>query len=110
MPRLKWVSLTRVAAAAGFAVFAAVTLFASNDNGLSAFFNTWVYNGLMVLACVIVGSHAYLVKRERAAWTVITAAVVSWTIGEIWFSVFSPTSYPSPADLGYITFYLLLYV
>ena len=110
MPRLGWVHLTRVAAAASLAVFAAVTLLAPEDSGLSAFFNTWVYDGLMVFACVIVGSHAYLVKRERAAWIVITAAVVSWTIGEIWYSAFSPTSYPSPADLGYITFYPALYV
>jgi diguanylate cyclase (GGDEF)-like protein len=110
MPRFGWVHLTRVAAAASLAAFAYVTLLAPNDSELSAFFNTWVYDGLMVFACVIVGSHAYLVKRERAAWIFITAAVVSWTIGEIWFSAFSPTSYPSPADVGYITFYPLLYV
>jgi two-component system cell cycle response regulator len=110
MPRLGWVTLTRVAAVAAFAVFAAVTLYAPNDSGLSAFFNTWIYNGLMVLACVIAGSHAYLVKQERAAWGVITAAIVSWTIGEIWFAAFPPASYPSPADVGYIAFYPLLYV
>ncbi|HEX2428794.1 MAG TPA: HD domain-containing phosphohydrolase [Gaiellaceae bacterium] len=110
MPSPGWVHLTRVAAAASLGAFAFVTLLAPNDSELSAFFNTWVYDGLTVFACVIVGSHAYLVKRERAAWVFITAAVVSWTIGEIWYSVFSPTSYPSPADVGYITFYLLLYV
>ena len=36
----------------------------------------------MVLACVIAASHAYLVERERAAWTVITVAMVCWTFGE----------------------------
>ena len=75
MPHSRWVHLTRVAAAAGLAAFAAVTLFAPQDGDLSAFFNTWVYDGLMVLACVITGSHAYLVARERAAWTVITLAL-----------------------------------
>jgi diguanylate cyclase (GGDEF)-like protein len=110
MPRFGWVELTRAAAAAGFAVFAAVTVLAPQDGGLSAAFNTWVYDGLMVFACVIVGSHAYLVARERVAWIVITAALASWTLGEIWYAVFSPTSYPSPADLGFIAFYPLLYV
>jgi two-component system cell cycle response regulator len=98
-----------VASAAGLAAFAAYTLFAPSDGALSAFFNTWVYDGLMVLACVIVGSHAYLVQRERAAWTVITLALASWTFGEIYWAIFKPEAYPSPADVGYIAFYFLLY-
>jgi diguanylate cyclase (GGDEF)-like protein len=99
----------RVAAGAGLAAFAAVTLFAPQDGSLSAFFNVWVYDGLMVLACVIVGSHAYLVQRERAAWTVITVALGCWTFGEIWYSVFKPDTYPSMTDAGFIAFYVLLY-
>ena len=99
----------RAAAAVGLAVFAAYTLFAPQDDQLFSFFNTWVYDGLMVLACVIVGSHAYLVQRERAAWTVITLALASWTFGEIYWAIFKPDEYPSPADVGYIGFYVLLY-
>ncbi len=110
MPRIGWVPLTRVAAAAGLVAFAAVTLFAPQDGGLSAFFNVWVYDGLMVFACVIVGSHVYLVQRERAAWTVITLALGCWTFGEIWYAVFTPESYPSMVDAGFIAFYVLLYV
>jgi hypothetical protein len=110
MPHVWWVHLTRVAAATGLAAFAAVTLLAPQDGELSAFFNTWVYDGLMVLACVIVGSHAYLVARERTAWTVITVALACWTFGEIWYAIFKPETYPSMADLGYIAFYPLLYV
>jgi two-component system, cell cycle response regulator len=110
MPRFGWVELTRAAAAASFALFAAVTVLAPAGGALEGFFNTWVYDGLMVFACVIVGSHAYLVKRERAAWTVVTVALASWTVGEIWASIFDPTSYPSFADLGYIAFYPLLYI
>ena len=110
MPRIGWVHLSCVAAAAGLAAFAAVTLFAPQDGGLSAFFNVWVYDGLMVLACVIVGSHAYVVHRERIAWTVITAALACWTLGEIWYAAFKPEGYPSIADAGYIAFYVLLYV
>ena len=87
MPHRRWVYGTRVAAAAGLAVFAAYTLFVPASDRFFTLFNTWVYDGLMVLACVIAGSHAYLVRRERAAWIVITAALASWTFGEIWWAV-----------------------
>ena len=87
-----------MAAAAGLAVFAAYTLLAPQDGACFTFFNVWVYNGLLVLACVIAGSHAYLVARERAAWTVITLALGCWTFGEIWYAVFQPETYPSMAD------------
>ena len=110
MPHGRWVHLTRAAATAGVAVFAAYTLLAPPDDAFFAFFNTGVYNALMVLACVIVGSHAYLVKRDRAAWTVITVAMACWTFGEIWYAAFKPETYPSMADAGYIAFYPLLYV
>ena len=110
MPHSAWVHLTRVASAAGLAAFAAVTLLAPAGSDLEAFFNVWVYDGLMVFACVVAGSHAYLVQRERAAWIVVTAALCSWTFGELWYAVFKPETYPSMADAGYIAFYVLLYV
>src|SRR3990172_538680 len=106
----RWVHLTRAAAAVGIAVFAAVTLAAAQDGELSAFFNTWVYDGLMVFACVVAGSHAYLIARERAAWIAITLALVCWTFGELWYTLVDPETYPSVADVGYIAFYPLLYV
>jgi len=110
MPHRRWVYATRAAAVAGLGVFAAYTLLAPPSDELFTFFNTWVYDGLMVLACVIAGSHAYLVEKERTAWTVITVAMACWTFGEIWYAVFRPETYPSMADLGFIAFYPLLYV
>jgi two-component system cell cycle response regulator len=104
-----WVHATRAASAVGLGLFAAITLFASQGGQLSQFANVWIYDGLMVFACVVVGSHAYLVSRERVAWTVITLALVSWTFGELWYAIFKPESYPSMADAGYLGFYFLLY-
>ncbi len=105
-----WIYFTRAAAAVGLTAFAIVVFVAPADSGLSGFFNTWVYLGLMVLACVTAGSYVYLVKRERAAWTAITLALASWTFGELSWVIFAPETYPSMADAGYIGFYLLLYV
>jgi diguanylate cyclase (GGDEF)-like protein len=110
MPQKRWVYLTRAASAAGLAVFASYALFVPADDSYFTLFNTWVYDGLMVLACIIAGSHAYLVAKERAAWTVITIAMACWTFGEIWYAIFKPETYPSLADLGYIAFYPLVYV
>jgi diguanylate cyclase (GGDEF)-like protein len=109
MAHSAWVRSTRVASVAGLAVFAAVIAFAQPGGELETFFDKWVYIGLMVFACVVVGSHAYLVKQERIAWTVVTASLCSWTLGELWYAVFQPESYPSTADVAFIAFYLLLY-
>ena len=100
----------RATAAVGLTAYAIFVLAAPDGARFSEFFNVWVYNGLMVLACVTAGSHVYLVRRERAAWIAITLALVSWTLGELWSAVFKPDTYPSLADAGFIGFYVLLYV
>ena len=110
MPHKRWVYTTRAAAAAGLAAFAAYILLAPPEDAFFTLFNTWVYIGLFVLACVIAASHAYLVERERPAWTVISIAMACWIFGEVWYAAFEPETYPSIADLGYIAFYPLLYV
>ncbi|HXF99071.1 MAG TPA: HD domain-containing phosphohydrolase [Gaiellaceae bacterium] len=104
-----WVHVTRAASVLGLGVFAAVTLAEPEGTPLSAFFSAWVYNALMALACVIAASRVLAVRRERAAWAVFTAALASWTFGEIWFSAARPEAYPSAADLGYLGFYPLAY-
>ena len=90
-------------------MFAFVTL-RTVAPGVEAFFNSWVYDILMVAACAIAAARAATVEKDRRAWIAFTAAVVSWTFGELWWTFEHPTSYPSPADLGYICFYPLTYV
>ncbi|MGH3132969.1 MAG: bifunctional diguanylate cyclase/phosphohydrolase [Gaiellaceae bacterium] len=110
MSHRRWIRCTRAASIAGMAAFAIVIVTSAPGSRVESFFNVWVYNGLMVLACVIVGSRALLVSRERAAWTAFTVAFGCWTFGEIWWATVQPQSYPSLADLGYIAFYPLGYV
>ena len=105
-----WIRLTRATSAVGLAAFALVTVAAQPGSGLASFFNVWVYNGLMVLACVVIASRALLVAHERPAWVAFTAATASWTFGEIWYAAAKPESYPSIADLGFIGFYPLCYL
>ena len=105
-----WAKLTRAVSAAGLAIFAVVTVTARPGGPLEDFFNVWVYIGLMVFACFVVGSRAYLVPGERPAWVAFTAAMACWTFGEIYYAVVQPEAYPSPADLGFIAFYPLVYI
>jgi diguanylate cyclase (GGDEF)-like protein len=110
MAHHQWIRLTRAASAVALAAFAVVTVAARPESGLESFFNVWVYNGLMVLACVVVASRALLVADERPAWTAFAAATAAWTFGEIWAAAAKPESYPSLADLGFVTFYPVVYV
>jgi two-component system, cell cycle response regulator len=110
MSHERWIRFMRVACVAGLATFAIGTLGATPGSGTEALFNSWFYNALMVLACVIVGARAYLEPRERAAWTAFTAGLVCWTFGEIYVAAVQPESYPSLGDLGFIAFYPLVYI
>ena len=110
MDHQRWIRLTRTASAVGLGAFGVVTLLARPESGISSLFNVWVYNGLMVLACVVIGTRVVLVAEERAAWLAFTAATLSWTFGEIWYAAATPSSYPSVADAGFLGFYPLVYV
>jgi two-component system, cell cycle response regulator len=105
-----WTRFVGAASIAGLAVFALVTILAPPEHAISDFFNVWVYNALMVFACVVVATRAVLVPRERPAWTAFTVAMTCWTFGEIWTAVVQPESFPSLADLGFIAFYPLVYI
>src|SRR5687767_203439 len=105
-----WIHATRAASAAGLAAFAVVVLGARAGGDLESFFNTWVYLGLIVFACVVVGSRAVLVARERPAWVAFTAAIACWTFGEFWFAFARPETYPSLGDFGFLGFYPLVYI
>jgi diguanylate cyclase (GGDEF)-like protein len=62
------------------------------------------------LACLV---RAYNAGRERKAWILIGAAILSWSAAEVYWTAFlenNPNApYPSPADIGYLAFYPLAY-
>ena len=105
-----WITFTRAASIAGLAIFAVATVFSSPGGNVESFFNVWFYNGLLILACVIVSSRALLVPRERAAWTAFAAAMACWIFGEIWYAAVHPETFPSVGDVGFIGFYPLTYL
>lgn len=81
--------------------------------GLHSLLNSGVYSAVVVcagLACLLRAWDAGP-GRERAAWLLIAAAVLSWAAAEIYWAAEienNPAApYPSPADIGYLAFYPL---
>lgn len=77
--------------------------------GLDTVFGGWVSEGVQVAAaalCVSAASQRH--GRVRAAWMLIAAGIVVWTLGDLyWMAVLSSKDVvpiPSPADIGYLLF------
>lgn len=86
-----------------------VARYAPGDRRL---YETWIYEGIELVAAVGVLARAILVRAERSAWFLIGAGLLATTIGDILFDFWYDGSppFPSAADLGYLAFYPLLYV
>lgn len=79
------------------------------DIGLSSVLENWLYNLVLISAAASCLLRAALHRRERLAWALLGAALLSWTAGEIYYEIALegtgsiPT--PSPADAVYLLFY-----
>ena len=72
-----------------------------------------VYDAVVLgagIACLV---RATEYRRERSAWLLIGAGIISWGAAEVYWTAFiegNPSApYPSPADVGYLAFYPLAY-
>ena len=83
-------------------------------SGLDWLFNDFVYNGLMLSAVALCLVRAATVRRERAAWLVIGAGLLSWLAADVYwtvaFSDLESAPVPSVADVLYLAFYPASYV
>ena len=74
----------------------------------------WLYNGVVLAAGIVCIARGVSRSRERAAWVLIGAAVVSWGVGNtIWTFAYvglSSPPYPSVADLFWLAVYPPVYV
>src|SRR5215472_6551488 len=80
--------------------------------GGSRLYETWLYEGLELVAALGCFWRAAIVRPERTAWLFIGAALLATTCGDVlydfWYDGNPP--FPSAADVGYLAFYPLLYV
>jgi two-component system, cell cycle response regulator len=109
-PRLR-VGLRAFGALTGLALLAYVvhTAFGVGSPELDGFFQDWVYCGLTFAAGAICLTRALALEQERAAWLVMGAGLLAWGAGEVvWTLALADDpnrSYPSVADILYLSFY-----
>ena len=76
-------------------------------------FATWISDAIVLVALVVCLRRALLDRRDRAMWGFATAGIAAWGLGNAYFEhsltagVALPN--PSPADIGYLAFYPLMY-
>jgi diguanylate cyclase (GGDEF)-like protein len=80
-------------------------------SGLDVAINGVVYSAVIACAGLACLTRALRGGPERGAWIAISASILAWAAGEIWWALYiegNPNPpYPSPADIGYIAFYPL---
>jgi diguanylate cyclase (GGDEF)-like protein len=105
---------TRLWAAAGACLvvllaYMAHLQFGLGGSRLNGFFDNYVYDGLMLAASSICLWRAAAYREERAAWLLLGLGLLSWSGGDLWWTlVFADQSsppIPSVADVLYLGFY-----
>ena len=107
-------SILTLALLVGIAAHAAHATLGLGGPALDRFFEDWLLNGLILgtsVACLLRG---LCVRAERLAWLVLGVAMLSWSGGFIYWTLFivrnpSPP-YPSPADVLWLAYYPAAYV
>jgi two-component system cell cycle response regulator len=81
---------------------------------VDSFFDSWIYNGLLVGAAAACLARGIAIKAERLPWLLLGIALALWTAGDLYyFFAFSGTAevpIPSISDPFYLAFYPVSYV
>jgi two-component system, cell cycle response regulator len=99
--------------ALGFVAFAVRAATGAGGSTGDTIFGDWVYDALMLGGAASCLLRARTIAQERLAWTLLGAALATWTAGEIFYEAASAggaeVPIPSPADIGYLLFYPIAY-
>ena len=83
-------------------------------DGAATFFNTGVYNGLLLVAALSCLLRAALHTEERTPWLLMGLGMLAWTGGDVYYSAVlanrEELPIPSLSDAGYLAFYPASYV
>jgi two-component system cell cycle response regulator len=81
--------------------------------GLTAFCNTWVYTTAEVMALVLCAARVWARRQDRWAWALVAFGVLTWTGGDLvwslWLDNLANPPYPSAADPLYLAMYPAMY-
>jgi diguanylate cyclase (GGDEF)-like protein len=80
---------------------------------MSEFFNSYLYNGLVLVAAASCIVRAIRVRDHRGAWLVLGAGLAMWSAAEIyntfWLAKLEEPPYPSLSDAFWLAFYPATY-
>jgi diguanylate cyclase (GGDEF)-like protein len=114
--RLNLPTLVLAALIGGLGVFALHTVFGFGGPGGEGLFQDGIYNVLMLGSGLVVLARGAFVREERAAWLTMGAGLLSWGLGELYYSfLIEGTSAEaggsvSGADVLFLTMYPCFYV
>ncbi len=100
--------------AAGVAFELGQALSGVGGSSLNTFADTYVYTAVELLAVAVCAARAIKRRDDRAAWALMTIALIAWTAGDLvwtlWLDNVSNPPYPSIADALYLTMYPAIYI
>ena len=106
--------LLAIGLAAGIAAHAAHATLGFGGPAVDRFFDDWLLNGLITATSVACLMRGFRVRAERLAWLVLGAAMLCWSGGFIYWTIFivrdASPPYPSPADVLWLAYYPAAYV
>jgi diguanylate cyclase (GGDEF)-like protein len=90
----------------------AMSYVARYSPGGTRLYETWIYEGLELLAALGCLARGAFVRDERPAWLFIGAGLLATATGDVLFDFWygGNPPFPSAADAAYLLFYPLLYV
>ncbi len=92
----------------------AVEALLGTQGSVDRLFNDWIYYGLLLASGALCLARGLLVRVERLPWFLMSAALLLWAAGDLyWYVVLTGQEnipYPSVADPLYLAFYLVSYV
>jgi hypothetical protein len=72
------------------------------QGSVDRFFDTWVYNGLLLASSAACLARGLLVRAERLPWLLLGTALLLWNIGDLYYLFFlsglDEVSIPSLSD------------
>ncbi len=106
-------SLAGFGMAAGVIVEALVALFGLGGPGLRTFCDKDLYTAVELTAVAMCATRAVRRRDDRLAWALMTLGLVSWTAGDLlwtlWLDNLADPPYPSVADGAYLLMYPAVY-
>jgi two-component system cell cycle response regulator len=110
----RWLSAAFAAMGIGVAFHAAHAVLGLGGHGLDSFSKDWVYSAVELIAVAVCAARVVRKRENRWAWALVTFGVLTWTSGDllwtVWLGKLTNPPFPSVADGLYLAWYPAVYV